>query len=282
MDANLRREIILDNYQNPFHKGLVEDSKGEYIKNNTNSTSCIDNIDIMYKIKDGVIEDIYFDGEACAISTSATSIMIRTLIGKTIEEAKVYLENHEAMIREKPYDKEVLKELNIVTAKEILLYLPTWGQWSSIERFSEKIGALREKYFVITKPHHCTARLDSEKNNRQLLNKCSDMVLNGNYDFTKAITVGDVLICDALSGAAVETVYLRENAKVLFVNAYDNGLLFEDVYDLAKVINNPDELSCILQGDIKIPKTRADKLKEIFGNVYDELPNDVIQIFRGD
>ncbi len=113
MDANLRREIILDNYQNPFHKGLVEDSKGEYIKNNTNSTSCIDNIDIMYKIKDGVIEDIYFDGEACAISTSATSIMIRTLIGKTIEEAKVYLENYEAMIQEKPYDKELLKELNV-------------------------------------------------------------------------------------------------------------------------------------------------------------------------
>ncbi len=77
MERNLRREIILDNYQNPFHKGLVEDKKGVYIRNNTNSTSCIDNVDIMYKIKDDVIEDVYFDGEACAISTSATSIMIR-------------------------------------------------------------------------------------------------------------------------------------------------------------------------------------------------------------
>lgn len=112
MDRNLRREIILDNYQNPFHKGLVEDRKGAYIRNNTNSTSCIDNVDIMYKIKDGVIEDVYFDGEACAISTSATSIMIRMLLGKSIDEARRYLENYEAMIEEKPYDKNLLGELN--------------------------------------------------------------------------------------------------------------------------------------------------------------------------
>lgn len=113
MDRNLRREILLDNYQNPFHKGLVEDEGHEYIKNNTNSVSCIDNVDIMYKIKDGVIEDIYFDGEACTISTSATSIMIRTLIGKTVDEARVYLKNYEAMINEEPYDKELLGELNV-------------------------------------------------------------------------------------------------------------------------------------------------------------------------
>ena len=110
MDRKLRQEIIIDNYQNPYHKGLIEDSS--YIQNNTNSVSCIDNVDIMYKIEDGVIEDIYFDGEACAISTSATSIMIRTLIGKTVEEARKYLENYEAMIEEKPYDAELLGELN--------------------------------------------------------------------------------------------------------------------------------------------------------------------------
>lgn len=112
MERNLRQAIIVDHYQNPYHKGLVEDKDSCYIRNNTNSLSCIDNVDIMYKIKNDVIEDIYFDGEACAISTSATSIMIRTLIGKTVEEARKYLENYEAMIEEKPYDAELLGELN--------------------------------------------------------------------------------------------------------------------------------------------------------------------------
>ena len=52
MDANLRREIILDNYQEPYHKGLVEDS--HYGKVNMNSDSCIDNLDFIMKVKDGI------------------------------------------------------------------------------------------------------------------------------------------------------------------------------------------------------------------------------------
>lgn len=111
MDANLKREIILDNYQNPKNRGLVSDSS--YCKLNTNNESCIDNLDIQYKIEEGVITDIRFDGEACAISTSATSIMIRLFVGKTLEEAILILENYQNMLDEKEYDKELLEELNV-------------------------------------------------------------------------------------------------------------------------------------------------------------------------
>ena len=67
MDKNIRREIILDNYQNPMNRGLTNDDA--YIHQNTNSDSCIDNIDMQLKVEDGVIKDILFDGEACAICT---------------------------------------------------------------------------------------------------------------------------------------------------------------------------------------------------------------------
>ena len=109
MDNNLRREIILDNYQEPMNRGLIDDDS--YLKVNTNSESCIDNLDYMMKIDDGKIIDIRFDGEACAISTSATSIMIRSLIGKSIEETKELLINYKNMINEKEYDEELLGEL---------------------------------------------------------------------------------------------------------------------------------------------------------------------------
>lgn len=109
MDSNLRREIILENYQEPLNRGLVEDES--YLKVNTNSESCIDNLDFMMKIEDDVIKDIRFDGEACAISTSASSIMIQRLIGKTIAEAKDILNNYKNMIQEKEYDEKLLGEL---------------------------------------------------------------------------------------------------------------------------------------------------------------------------
>ena len=96
MDPNIRREIILDNYQNPLNRGLVDDSNS--ITFNTNNESCIDNLDIQYQLEDGIIKDIRFDGEACAISTSATSIMIRLLIGKSREEALQILTQYENII----------------------------------------------------------------------------------------------------------------------------------------------------------------------------------------
>ena len=108
-DPELRREIILDNYQNPTNRGLINDS--HYIKENTNNESCIDNLDIEMKVENDIITDIRFDGEACAISTSATSIMIRTLLGKTTVEARKILKNYDNMILEKEYDEDVLGEL---------------------------------------------------------------------------------------------------------------------------------------------------------------------------
>lgn len=111
MDSNLRREIILDNYQDPMNRGLIDDDS--YLKINTNSESCIDNLDFMMKVEDGIIKDIRFDGEACAISTSASSIMIRSLIGKKKEEALEILDNYRKMINEEEYDSDVLGELNV-------------------------------------------------------------------------------------------------------------------------------------------------------------------------
>ena len=109
MDDKLKRDIILDNYQNPVNRGLT-DSDG-YIKINTRNSSCVDNIDVMAKLENGIFIDIRFDGEACAISTSATSIMIKTLIGKNVREVKEIIENYEKMINEEEFDKSVLGEL---------------------------------------------------------------------------------------------------------------------------------------------------------------------------
>ena len=111
MDENLKRDIIIDNYQNPMNKELIDDDS--YLKVNQVSESCIDNLDFMMKVEDNIIKDIRFDGEACAISTSASSIMIRSLIGKSVDYAKKLLINYKNMIEEKEYDEELLGELMV-------------------------------------------------------------------------------------------------------------------------------------------------------------------------
>ena len=84
MDSNTKRTIILEHYQNPKNRGLIEDDS--YIFINMNNESCIDEVNLMAKIENNIIVDIKFDGEACAICTSSTSIMINSLLNKTLEE----------------------------------------------------------------------------------------------------------------------------------------------------------------------------------------------------
>lgn len=108
MDEELKRDILMTHYQNPKNKETINDEK--YLKINSNNESCIDNIDIYVLYEDGIIKDIKFNGEACAISTSSTSIMITNLIGKTLEEAKEYIKNFENMVNEEEYNPDILNE----------------------------------------------------------------------------------------------------------------------------------------------------------------------------
>lgn len=108
MEPEIKRNIILDHYQNPRNKGLTGNK--DYKTINMNNESCIDEVNLEIKVENGIIKDIKFDGEACAICTSSTSIMTDTLIGKTTEEAKKILQNFLSMLDEKPYDKEMLEE----------------------------------------------------------------------------------------------------------------------------------------------------------------------------
>lgn len=108
MDAEIKRSIILDNYQDAKNRGIPD--KDGYIKINSNNDSCIDNIDIYVKLKDDIIEDIKFEGEACVIAISSTSILSDLLIGKNISEVNNILENYYNMIEEHDYDRELLGE----------------------------------------------------------------------------------------------------------------------------------------------------------------------------
>ena len=112
VDNELKRTIILDNYQEPKNRGIPS-NKEDYIKINSNNQSCIDNIDIYIKLNNNVIEDIKYEGEACVIAISSTSILSDLLIGKTKEEAINILNNYYSMIEEKEYKEDILKEATV-------------------------------------------------------------------------------------------------------------------------------------------------------------------------
>jgi len=107
MDKEIRRQIILDNYQNSKNRKTINDSK--YIKVNSRNMSCIDNIDLYLYIEDNIVKDIAFEGEACVIAISSTSILTELLKNKTLSEALEILDNYEKMVEGLEYDEKNLE-----------------------------------------------------------------------------------------------------------------------------------------------------------------------------
>ncbi len=81
----LYQEVILDHGRNPrnFRAAL----EGEMTAHGHNPL-CGDRIQVHVQLGNGVIENIAFHGEGCAISTASASMMTQSLKGRTVEEAE--------------------------------------------------------------------------------------------------------------------------------------------------------------------------------------------------
>ena len=105
-DQNVLRQIIMEHYQRPCNKGLIEG----YPEIHMASESCIDDLHVQLLLEDGVVKDVRFDGVACTISTSSTSIMSELLKGKSVDEANKIIDEYYKMINQEEYDADMLEE----------------------------------------------------------------------------------------------------------------------------------------------------------------------------
>lgn len=87
--SDLYQDIIVDHGKNPRNKRAVEGATHTAVGHNT---LCGDQVQVTVRVKDGVIEDLAFEGCGCAISTASASLMTMELKGKRIEEVDGLME----------------------------------------------------------------------------------------------------------------------------------------------------------------------------------------------
>ncbi|MBP5301376.1 MAG: SUF system NifU family Fe-S cluster assembly protein [Bacilli bacterium] len=103
------KQIMLDHYQNPTYKKKISDRQN-YIVLHARSHNCIDNIHIYLKTNNNIIQQCFWDGEACVITASSTDIMCGLVINKTKKEACQIIEEYFKMIEEKKFKEDILQE----------------------------------------------------------------------------------------------------------------------------------------------------------------------------
>ena len=122
--TDVYNDLIMEHSMNSYNKKKLENADYSEIGHNPN---CGDEIEIQIKLggenKD-IIEDMAFTGHGCAISQASTSIMIDTLKGKTIKEAKEIIETFIEMIKRETKSDEELKKLEDAIAFKNVSNMP--------------------------------------------------------------------------------------------------------------------------------------------------------------
>jgi nitrogen fixation NifU-like protein len=105
----LYRDIILDHYRNPRHRGSLSDPSASHEGLNP---LCGDEVTIDVAVKDSRIQDIAYRGSGCSISQSSASMMTEAVAGKTVEEARQVIGSFTEMMRgSDAIDPEALGDL---------------------------------------------------------------------------------------------------------------------------------------------------------------------------
>lgn len=83
---DLYRELIIDRYQRPHHRGELEPSDYTYEDDNP---LCGDHIRIDLRVdKSDVVTEAVFSGEGCSISQASADLLVESIIGKPLDVVK--------------------------------------------------------------------------------------------------------------------------------------------------------------------------------------------------
>ena len=106
--SDVYNELIMEHSMNSYNKKKLTDANLSEMGHNPN---CGDEITLELKLNGNVIEDMAFSGHGCAISQASTSIMIDTLRGKTVDEARDIIKTFIGMIKRETKDEAELEKL---------------------------------------------------------------------------------------------------------------------------------------------------------------------------
>lgn len=81
----LYREVILDHYRNPRHRGTLAEA---HIHADGQNPSCGDEFSLDLAVDGDVITNIATRGQGCSISQASGSMMADIIIGKTLDEVR--------------------------------------------------------------------------------------------------------------------------------------------------------------------------------------------------
>lgn len=86
MHDDIYKQNILNHYKHPHNKGKLDNFS---VKKDGANPSCGDAVVLYISVEDGVIKDVSFEGNGCAISQAATSMLTDKIKGMLLNYVKL-------------------------------------------------------------------------------------------------------------------------------------------------------------------------------------------------
>jgi nitrogen fixation NifU-like protein len=104
---DLYQEVILDHNRHPRNFRVLEPASHQAKGHNP---LCGDRVEVYLRIEDGVVREVSFEGDGCAISTASASIMTEAVLGKRLEEVEtLFREFHQLVTQNRVPEVELGK-----------------------------------------------------------------------------------------------------------------------------------------------------------------------------
>ena len=169
----LYQEVIFDHYRKPRNYQALDCASHTAEGHNP---LCGDRVTVYLNVADGVIEDLSFKGDGCAISTASASLMTEALKGKKLDEAQqVFDEFHHMLTDAETVGQPSLGKLDVLAGvrefpARVKCATLAWHTLQAALKNEQKTIATEDKMDVMTSLDSQTdaeALLESEEQLRE-------------------------------------------------------------------------------------------------------------------
>ncbi|MEX5343940.1 CDP-glycerol glycerophosphotransferase family protein [Pseudomonas sp. I2] len=161
-------------------------------------------------------------------------------------------------------------------SRKTVLYLPTWGELSSVDKYVDAIYDLAENFNVLMKMHHNTELLESERKSKMDMGAICHF--GANDDLLELLSISDIVISD-YSGAIFDAIYCKKPIVLLDADLAEQmggkkideySLEYSRREDLGLTVKSPEALRAGVEEIAKSPE----KYIEQYGALRDTLFTD--------
>lgn len=122
----------------------------------------------------------------------------------------------------------------------VLAFMPTWENNTAFDRFFPALMALRDRFQIVLRPHHCTQRMEPHR--MALMRASGFLIIDHSFDLLDVYAGADLVVSDIRSGSLFEAAMCGLPTVGMVRHDEDNWIGDNRLGEMTRLCLAPDDL----------------------------------------